>query len=566
VLTELYRGRLRWDLLRPFPAQPPDDRLAGDKAVAGITDLLRSRVDPTRVDETGVLPDGLIDALQDGGFYRMLLDPALGGLALSPFNALRVVVAAASWSPAVAWSVSIGNGLGSGSFLPILPAGALRDLVTAKVRAGLVSGGADTETNGAANHRRHTTATPIEGGAAYLLNGEKVFIGNGPLAELLDVSATVSLDGAEQVRLFFVDTGTPGCSVSSRQEFLGLKGAPVGVLRFENVRVPAERMLDASTDEWRYAPEIARVATLARTLIICSAALAIARLGLVWSREFVNRRTMDDRPLGDYEQIQRIVARTAADVFTIESVLEWGLLGEDRADTQPDLAAAKNLASVTCWRVIDRTVGLLGGEGVETARSKARRGAAPLPVERFLRDARALRIAGGVDFLLDYWSAEAGLGTWYTAGPSTPDDATTPDGALSVRCQEHQRYLAGEAAAFGALCGRLTGRHPQQELLGREHTVIQVGRIGTALLGMAVVLARAAHLAEQGDRSALDLADIACTEARRTVAACWPALPGAAEPDYAGTSAAWLRGDRLDWLTSDVITDIPPIGEGAPDA
>src|SRR6202035_2645719 len=173
---------------------------------------------------------------------------------------------------------------GPGSYLPVVPDGRLRDTITARVAAGLVSGSADTETSGAANHKRNTTAVPIEGGSAYLINGEKVFIGNGPLAGLMDVAATVVTDGVEQVRLFFVDTDTPGFEVVSHQTFLGLHGAPIGALRLRDVRVPAERLLPASTDEWRYAPELARLATLARTLTIASPSLAIARLCLVWSR------------------------------------------------------------------------------------------------------------------------------------------------------------------------------------------------------------------------------------------------------------------------------------------
>ena len=564
-LDELYQGRVRWDLLRPFPTQDTADRLIGDRAVAAITTLLRDRVDPTWIDETARFPDGLTDALQDGGFYRLLLDPALGGLALSPLNALRVVSTAASWSPAVAWSLAIANGFGSGSYLPIVEEGPLRDLIITKVRDGIVSGSADTETNGAANHRRHTTATPVEDGAAYLINGEKVFTGNGPLAELMDVSATVTTDGVEQIRLFFVDTGTPGFSVVSHNEFMGLKGASIGVLKFDNVRVPAERLLPASADEWRYAPEIARLATLARTLIISSPSLAIAKLCLVWSREFVNRRIMDGKPLGEYEEIQRTVAQTAADVFLIESVIEWGLLAQDRTDTQPDLTSAKNLTSVTCWRAVDRTMALLGGEGFETARSKAKRGTTPLPVERFLRDARGLRIAGGVDFLLDFWTAEGGLAAFYPSAPDVDPAEPVDDEHLSPRCRDHLRFLTAQAEAFGDLCRRLTGEHTQEDLLRHEHAVILVGQIGNALLGMAIVLARAAHLAEHGDPSALDLADIACVDARQRLVALWPQLDGSDEPDYSGVSAAWLHDDRLDWLTGDVITDIPTITRGETD-
>ncbi|QFZ21136.1 acyl-CoA dehydrogenase family protein [Saccharothrix syringae] len=560
LFDELFLGRVRWDLLRPFPEQDPADRAAGDAAVAAIRELLTARVNPERVDRTGELPDGLTGAMQDGGFYRMLLDRSLGGLELSPLNALRVVSAAASWSPAVAWSLAVGNGFGSGSYLPIIPEGPLRDLITRYVREGIVSGSADTEANGAANHRRHTTAVPVDGGTAYVLNGEKVFTGNGPLARIVDVAATVEMDGVTQVRYFFVDTTSPGFTKVTPHEFMGLKGTPIGVLRMEDVRVPATHLLPSSADESRYAPEIARLATLARTLVISSPALAIAKLCLVWQKDFVNRRVMDDRPLGSYEEVQRIVAETAAEAFTIESVLEWGLLARDRANTEPDLTAAKNTTSLACWRAVERTMSLLGGEGLETARSKARRGAVPLPVERFHRDARGLRVAGGVDFLLDYWSAESALVSCYYEAADAPVTGSLPDVdevSLSPRCRGHLRHLLAQAEALGSACARLTREHGRDELLRREHVVITLGKIANDLLAMAVVLARAAALAERGDTAALDLADVACSAARVRLAGLWPELDQSA-PDHAAVSADLLGGDRFAFLLSDVVTDLPP--------
>ncbi|NUT97027.1 MAG: acyl-CoA dehydrogenase, partial [Saccharothrix sp.] len=283
---------------------------------------------------------------------------------------------------------------------------------------------------------------------------------------------------------------------------------------------------------------------------IASPSLAIAKLCLGWQRNFVTRRVMDDRPLASYEEIQRRVAETAADVFLAESVVAWGLLAQDRADTGPDLTAAKNLTSLACWRAIDRTVGLLGGEGIETARSKARRGAPALPVERFVRDARGLRVAGGVDFLLDHWSAEAGLEAWYSGVPGA-FESTVDDLALPPRCRAHFRFLVDEAARLGAVCSRLTSAYGQSELMARQRTVITLGAVARELLGMAVVLARAGT-----DETAL-LADIACASARVRLAELWARLD--AEYEFEGVADELLHGTGFDFLTTDIITDLPSV-------
>lgn len=551
LLGELYQGRVRWDLVRPFPTHDPEDRAVGDRVLADLTALLRAHVDPEEVDRTGRLPEGLADRLGRAGFLSLTMGPELGGLDLSPMNSLRVVEAAASWSTPVAWMLAISNGFGSGAYLPLLPEGPLRDLITEKVAAGTLSGSADTEVSGAANERRATTAVPVEDGAAYRITGEKVFIGNAPSAGLVDVAATVRVGDVEQVRIFFVPTDLPGVEVASTQEFLGLKGSSVGVLRFTDVRVPAEYLLPAAEDSWRDEPALVRLAIMARMLVIASPSLAIAKLCLTWQRDFVTRREMDGRALGDYDEIQRIVAQSAADVFAMESLVEWGLLGDDLGAKVPEFTAAKNLTSMVCWRVVDRTLSLLAGEGFETAASKARRGAAPLPVERAFRDARGLRVAGGVDFLLDYWSALANVEA--TGGPASvpaPEDT-----ALSGRCTAHLRFVADEAVRLGELRGRLVDRHGA-DLSEREHELILMGRVAGGLLSMTVTLAHAAHLAERGDLGALDLADIACVDERDRLAATWAELANDDRPDYAAMSKHLLHGDRLNLLTNDVVLGV----------
>ena len=574
-LDELYRGRLRWDLMSDFPVQDPADEKAGDAELAEFTAFLRRQVDPTRVDLERRLPDRVLSELRERGYLRLMVDPELGGRGLSAANAFRLVQAAASWSSAVAFTMGIGNGFGSGAYLPLLGEGPLRELIRDRVASGTVSAGADAEPAGTANSLRRTTATLSEDGESYLLNGEKVFIGNGAIAGLMDVTATVEVDGSPQTQAFFVDTATPGFEAYARHDFMGLGGAPNAALRLTDVRVPRSHAFAGSNTELRRSRELAEIGFLARTLVIGAPALAIARLCLHWSREFVNRRTVDGRPLGSYQEVQRLVGSSLADVYAIESVTRWTLLGAQQSDTLFEHAALKNIASLTCWRVIDRTMGLLGGEGFETAVSKARRGADPLPVERFFRDARGLRVAGGVDFLLDKFAAQGRLTSCYYTGTGTPDaPATVPalPVGLSTRNREHARFATAQATEFGIFCRELVQRHPDPaDLFVQEHLLITLGRIANELLAVSAVLARsAARPADRqevggeevgGEEDAALLADLHCTGARHRLAALWPQLDRrAAEPDWAAASAGWLDGDRWGPLLDGVITTAPDAG------
>lgn len=545
-----------------------------------------------------------MDDLREGGFLQLLAEEDAGGLGLSPYHAFRVIETAASWCTPVAFSLAITNGFGSGSYLPLLPEGPLRRMIAERFARGIVSAGADAETIGTANQRRATRAVPVDDGAFYEITGEKVFIGNGPVADLMDVSATLrGPDGKDEVRLFFVDSNTPGFHVASRHEFMGLRGAEIGALRLDRVRVPAFHLMDESEDGWRMRPgdrtqssggtvpenrhgpdeteeafrpaDFGQLAALGRVLVIAPSSLAITKLCLQWSREFVGRRSVDGKGLGEYDEIQRHVAETAADVFTTDTVLTWALNSHRTGDSQPELTAAKNLASMACWRTVDRTMSLLGAEGYETAASKAGRGAQPLPVERFFRDARALRVAGGVDFMVDRWAAEAALTSChFTAeavapaegdanaeggGDSDGDGGGEDDGFdASPACREHLRFLRGHTKRFAQTCTELTYGTTPEELFRRQRTIAVVGRIGSELLSMSLVLARAASLAAGGDVHALPLATLSCAASRHRLSGLWHQLDEPADgPEYAATAGAWLNGTQLDFLLEDVITDAP---------
>ncbi|WP_329577125.1 acyl-CoA/acyl-ACP dehydrogenase [Kitasatospora sp. NBC_01250] len=572
-LEGLYLGEFRWDLIHPFPVQDKADRQAGDRVLAAFGALLRERVDPSEVDAERRLPPGLLEALAAGGYTRLQSAPELGGLGLSGMNAFRIVQAAASWSMPVARLLAVHSTVGAGAPLAALPPGPLHEGLGARVRAGDVCGSADTAPTGADGRPCGTTAAPVEGGAAYLLTGGKVFTGNGSLAGLVGVTATVREAGGERVRTFFVDTADPGLTVTAEHEFMGLKGYPARELALRNVRVPAELMAAEEEHDQDPTPELNRLVVRSRVHSIVAPALALGRLCLHWSREFTGRRQVDGRPLGSFEETQRMVAATLGEVFALETLAQWCLLGEDgpadkrTANLRYEHLAAKNLASATCWRIVDRTMSLLGAEGYETAHSKARRGAVPLPVERAFREARGLRIACGVDFQLDNRAARLGvLGCYYPepanarAIESEPADVSCLDDAdLTEPNLGHLRFTAHQVKAFARTCLALVRRHPDpQELFEQEHLLIQLNQVAGELLLMSLVLARTSQCGRLGPESTQELAELYCAAARRRIDDLWRRITVEQPSGHADASAAWLAGERWADLVSDVLTDAPP--------
>ncbi|GAB1340076.1 acyl-CoA dehydrogenase family protein [Streptomyces sp. E-15] len=554
-LEELYQGRFRWDLIRDFPEQSRQDAEAGDAFIEEMTDLLHERVDPDAVDLDKSLPEGFLEEMADRGYFKLQLDSGLGGHRLSHYNTFRVMEAAAAWCVPVAMSLAIENTLGSAAFLPRVPEGPLRDLVRRHVLANGLSASADTEPAGAANQGRTTTATVVPGADAYRINGAKLFTGHAPVAGLVGVTAMVG-DGADaRVREFFVHTDSPGVTAGQWHEYMGLKGFPNGHLRLDDVVVPADQMLLEPDTEHQVRMTATSTALVKRGRLhhIAAPSLAAARLCARWIREFAARRTIDGRPLGQYDEIRHQVAESLADAFAIETVSQWCLIPEDQGrkiNLQFEQNAAKSIGAELGWTVVDRTMSLMAGEGYETAGSKARRGVPATPVERLMRDVRGYRVAGGVDFQIDNWIAQRYILSYYYPEPdateragSDPVDPGSGAAALNDRNLDHLTTVAAEVHEFGRTCSGLARAHPvRSDLHEKERTLILLARLARELLTMSLVLARASAMTERGDDGGQDLADVYCTSARHRLADLRRRLSGAPSPAVAALSDTWLAG------------------------
>ncbi|WP_051712489.1 acyl-CoA dehydrogenase family protein [Spirillospora albida] len=546
-LSILESGRLGPGSLQPFPSP---GRAAEPDLAAEMTALARERIDPDELDRTGAFPPGLLDTMRDRGYFRLRL-PAPAGHGLSDYAAFHAISEVSAWSPATGQFLAIQNAVGAAALLAALPPGPLHDHVAARVRAGTVSAFAGTEEAGANNAWPRTTATPTPDGEHYVLSGTKLYTGSGSFADLLALTVTIAGAGGDRrVGVAFVDTDAPGLQVTAQHEFLGQRGLGNARLRLDGVRVPRDHVLAGEPGASSFPAAVIPVALLSALYFNAAPALGLARACLRLVHAFVPGRTVNDRPLGDYDAVQRITADLLADVYAMESLTRWCLLGPGASARTLERVVAKNVCTRAAWRVADDTVSLLGARGLETAASQARRGALPvLPAERLLRDARGMRVSGNVDFILDVNAGRLIMSRFLT------------DGAAPVEAGPAGDALADDVRRFTATCADLAARHPDPaDLMERQGTLGALGRIAAELLTAAVVRARAT-----AEHSGGELAALYGAAARARLAALWTRLdtvtgdaasgraahdhtahdhtaPDLAAPDHVKVSRRWLDG------------------------
>ena len=529
-LANIYLGNFRWDLIEKFPEQSKSDKELGDEFCKRIDQILTENVNKEETERTGNLPVRYLKHIAEEGFTRLQLPKAYGGHELSHYNTFRVMQTAIRNCFSAGFTLATHNAFGAGSIVSTLPDEYLKKYILTELQKGGFSGWADTEPTGAANRLTSTTATLCEDKEHYIINGRKVYIANGAIADILIVSTTVTrANNAEEGCLFIVDTKSKGFSVDKIHELMGIRGFPIAALSLENVKVHKNKMVSMREGHWRDTFLLEPISALGRMYSVVTGSLAVAKNCMEWMKEFCNRKKINGISLGDYEEIQRKITQTAAEIFAMESVVQWGLINinfDNLADRWWELFSTKNISSLFANDIADRTISVLGAEGYEKAHSKKEIGYAPIELEQLFRDIRGLRISGGVDFQIDNRSTQLWLEAfYYNADFDTytfkkeqkSKEVVKNTKSLSASNRKHFTKLEETIAKLGDHVAHLVKTYEKEELLSKQRVMILTNQIAREIYLMSCCLSRTASADKNVIADYNMLTDVYCTHALQKI-------------------------------------------------
>ncbi len=153
--------------------------------------------------------------------------------------------------------------------------------------------------------------TAIKDGDDYILNGSKVFITNGWLADLVIVCAkTDPTKGAKGISLFLVEAGTPGFTKGKKLKKMGMKAQDTAELFFEDVRLPKSALLGKEGAGFMYLME----ELPQERLLIADMGVAAAEACYEWTRDYVKQRKAFGKTLSNLQTIQHKLAEMKTDI------------------------------------------------------------------------------------------------------------------------------------------------------------------------------------------------------------------------------------------------------------
>ncbi|MFG2036911.1 acyl-CoA dehydrogenase family protein [Dactylosporangium sp. NPDC048998] len=201
----------------------------------------------------------------------------------------------------------------------------------------------------------------VREGDAWVLNGQKTFITNGEMADLVIVVAkTDRARGAHGISLFAVETGTPGFTRGRRLEKVGLKANDTAELFFDDCRIPADHLIGQENSGFYHL-----TANLPRERLgIAVAAVAAAEHILAMTLEYAKTREAFGRPIGKFQHNRFLLAELDTEVTIARTFLNQCILEQNAGRLSvADAAKAKWWTTELQNKVADRCVQLHGGYG-----------------------------------------------------------------------------------------------------------------------------------------------------------------------------------------------------------
>lgn len=236
---------------------------------------------------------------------------------------------------------------------------------------------------GAGTDVKAITSTAQWDGEAYVLNGTKTFITNGPIAGVYLVLAYTDKDqGSKGMSLFIVPEKTPGLRVGAQFEKTGLRASQTSEVILKDCRVPAGNLIGTEGQGMK----IGLIALNHGRIAIAAQSIGIAQAALEESIIYAKERIQFGRPLASQPAIQRMLAEMATDIAAARHLAYHAAVQKDNGKPfVQEASMAKLFASTMANRHVFKAVQIHGGTGYIKG----------IKVERLSRDVRVTEIYEG---------------------------------------------------------------------------------------------------------------------------------------------------------------------------
>ncbi|MGB8951455.1 MAG: acyl-CoA dehydrogenase family protein [Candidatus Aminicenantales bacterium] len=333
-------------------------------------------------DEKGKWPEPLTKKLGEMGLLGIIIPPDYGGVGYSYIDYTIILEELSKVDPSVGLVVAAHNSLCS-NHINLFGTEAQKKKYLMRLASGQTLGAWGLTEPGAGSDAAALKTKAEKKGNEWILNGTKLFITNGSLAEITVAMAVTNPEkGRNGISAFILEKGMKGFQPGKKEDKLGIRAADTAELIFEDVRVPAENLLGEEGTGYKAAMAILDGGRVS----IAAFALGIAAGALEASLKYAKERVQFEQPIANFQAIQWMLADGFTELEAARLLTYRAAFLEDQGKKIPkESAMAKLFASELAVKASSMAVQIHGGYGFTK----------DYPVEKFYRDSKLATIGEG---------------------------------------------------------------------------------------------------------------------------------------------------------------------------
>lgn len=351
-----------------------------------VRDFVEKEITPyaAEMDAENHMRDGLIDKANEMGLLNVIVPEELDGPGLDSISVATIYEELGKGCAGVATSLAAnslatvpvllaGTDEQKKMYCDILNNGGLAAFALTEPGAGSDAGGVSTR---AVHNKEEGT---------YTLNGTKMFITNGGLAEIFLVFAnTRKTGGIRGLTAFIVPKDTPGFSVGKKENKMGIRPSNTTELVLQDVVIPESYRVGREGEGFRIAMNTLDSARP----FVGAVSVGIAQAALDCAVKYAKERRQFGQPIASFQMVQGMLADMAMKVETARLMVQKACWMRDQGmEFSKEAAMAKCYAADTAMQVTTDAVQVMGGYGYTKE----------YPVEKMMRDAKIMQIYEGTN-------------------------------------------------------------------------------------------------------------------------------------------------------------------------
>jgi acyl-CoA dehydrogenase family protein 9 len=398
----LFQGHFVSDWVMPYPRIPAGQQTPLDKALKELREFLDAKLDPVAIDRDADIPREVIDGLGRVGVLGMTATAEYGGSGFTQMANCRILEEIGRRCASTSVFVNAHHSIGIRALLLFGGHEQKQKWLPKLVTGEQLGAFALTEREAGSDAANvQMTATPSADGSHFILNGEKRYITNAAIAQVLTVMARTPVPGKEgktAITAFLVTPDMSGFEIlEARMPKMGIRGTATGRFAMRDVKVPKENILGPPGKGLKVA---LTVLDFGRTTFgaCCTGA---AKTCLELAVKHANTRKQFNKTLGHFHLVKEKIARIAADAYAMEAMttITASLIDRGLEDYMLETAMLKVFTTERLWECINDAFQIYGGSAYFV----------DLPLERMMRDARINQIGEGSNEVLTSFIALVGM-------------------------------------------------------------------------------------------------------------------------------------------------------------